>query len=153
MVALIVPPDKSPEAVRKWLPVVAFTRRVAKAEGINLIEIRLHSHARGSIACYDAQASWEDHFVEFCGGQNRETALHELAHLVVEDYHSRVWATALMALHRTYLPPARCQRADRVLAMEYRSARPLYLARYGHAAPHKSELPPARKCHQRRRKK
>jgi hypothetical protein len=55
----------------------------------------------------------------------------------------------LMALHRLYLPKARCLRADRVLAMEYRSARPLYLARYGHSAPKKSEEPPARKCHRR----
>lgn len=132
---------------------VAFTRRVAEAEGIDLREIRLHAHARGSIACYDAQASWEDHFVEFCGGQNRETALHELAHLIVEDYHSKTWAVCLMALHRTYLPPARARRADRVLAMEYRSARPLYLARYGHSAPKKSEEPPARKCHRRKTSK
>ena len=91
MIALIVPPDKSPEAVKKWLPVVAFTRRVAKAEGINLKEIRLHSHPRGSIACYNAQASWEDHFVEFCGGQNRETALHELAHMWFGDLVTMDW--------------------------------------------------------------
>ena len=73
--------------------------------------------------------------IEFCGGQDRETALHEIAHLITKEGHSRIWAVALMALHRRYLSPDRCHRADRVLAMEYRSARPLYLERYGSAAP------------------
>jgi hypothetical protein len=152
VIRVVVPNDKPEAATRRWSPVLAFAKRVAKAERINLEEIRLHHHPKGSIACFDAEASWEDHWIAFCGGQNRETALHELAHLVVEDYHSKTWAVALMALHRAYLPPARCRRADRVLAMEYRSARPLYAARYGeNPPPFKSEKPARRRARRPRR--
>jgi hypothetical protein len=136
VIPLVVPEDKPADAVKRWTPVIAFTRRIAKMEKVHIDEIRLHSHPIGAEACYDAEASWEDRAViEFCGGQNRETALHELAHLITKEGHSRIWAFALMALHRRYLSPERCGRADRVLAMEYRSARPLYLERYGSAAP------------------
>lgn len=152
VIRVIVPNDKPEAATRLWSPVIAFTRRVAKAEGINLEEIHLHHHPKGATACYDAEASWEDHWIAFCGGQNRETVLHELAHLIVEDYHSKAWATATMALHRAYLPPARCRRADRVLAMEYRSARPVYAARYGeNAPPFKSERAERRRARRPRR--
>jgi hypothetical protein len=152
VIRVIVPNDKPDTAVRRWSSVLAFTKRVAKAERIVLDEIRLHHHPKGSIACFDAEASWEDHWIAFCGGQNRETALHELAHLVVEDYHSKTWATALMALHRAYLPPARCRRADRVLAIEYRSARPLYAARYGeNPPPFKSDKTARRRARRPRR--
>ena len=153
MTRLVVPEGKPAAAVRRWAPVLRFTRRVAEAERVKLEEIRLHSHPRGAQACFDAQASWEDHFIEFCGGQNRETALHELAHLIVEDYHSKTWAVSLMALHARYLPAERCKRADRVLAIEYRSARPLYLARYGSSAPRFKSDTPARKCKRKRRRR
>jgi hypothetical protein len=152
VIRVVVPNDKPEAATRRWSPVLAFTKRVAKAERIVLDEIRLHHHPKGSIACFDAEASWEDHWIAFCGGQNRETALHELAHLVVEDYHSKAWAIALMALHRAYLPPARCRRADRVLAIEYRSARPLYAARYGeNPPPFKSDKTARRRARRPRR--
>jgi hypothetical protein len=152
VIRLVVPDGKPEAATKRWSPVVAFTKRVAKAEGINLQEIRLHYHPTATIACFDAEASWEEQWVAFCGGQNRETALHELAHLVVEDYHSKAWAVALMALHRAYLPPTRCRRADRVLAIEYRAARPLYAARYEeNAPPFKSDKVARRRARRPRR--
>lgn len=134
-VEVIIPPDKPAQAVARWQPIIRYTKKVAELEGIDLRQIILHSHPAGSMACYMAEADWEAHSITLCGGQDRQTALHELAHLLIEDYHTRFWAQELFRMHRLYLPANRVGRADRMVAKEYPKARQLYSSVYGTRPP------------------
>lgn len=135
MIRLIVPQDKPVEKVDAWKPTIAFLERVSEAESIRVEAVILHSHPDGSIGCYDGEADFDEYTVSLCSGQDKETILHELAHLSVNDYHSRKWAIETMRLHSKYLSAKKALHADRVLAIEYRSARPLFAVKYGFAAP------------------
>jgi hypothetical protein len=135
MIRLIIPEDKPVEKVDAWKPTIAFLERVAEAEAIRVEAVILHSHPDGSIGCYDGEADFDGYTVTLCSGQDKETILHELAHLSVNDYHSRKWAIETMRLHSKYLSPKKALHADRVLAIEYRSARPVFAVKYGFAAP------------------
>jgi hypothetical protein len=135
MIRLIVPEDKPAEKVDAWKPTIAFLERVAEAEKIRVEAVILHSHPEGSLGCFDGEADFDEYTVTLCSGQDKETILHELAHLSVNDYHSRKWAIETMRLHSKYLSPKKALHADRVLAIEYRSARPLFAAKYGFNSP------------------
>jgi len=135
MIRLIVPEDKPVEKVDAWKPTIAFLERVSEAEKIRVEAVILHSHPEGSLGCYDGEADFDEYTVTLCSGQDKETILHELAHLAVSDWHSRKWAAETMRLHSKYLSPRKALHADRVLAIEYRSARPLFALKYGFAAP------------------
>lgn len=131
MAKLIIPDDKPLQSVEKWLPIFDYLVKVAKAEGIPVKEMRVHSHPAGTYACWDAEADFDEMSVTFCGGQDRETVLHELAHLLVEDHHTRVWAQELFRMHRLYLPKHRVARADRAVARDYQKGMSLYKEVYG----------------------
>lgn len=137
---IVIPPDKPAESVAKWRPILQYLQHVASVESVRVDEVRLHHHAnrsrkRPALACYAAEADWDHHTIDLCGGQDKATVLHEIAHLLTEEHHTRRWSAVLMRLHRQYLPPRKVQRADRMLAMEYPKARPLYRERYGAPAP------------------
>ena len=135
MIEVRIPPEKPAAQVAKWRPTIAFLRRVAAAEKIHVTAIILHAHPAGTIGCYDGEADFDEATIALCSGQDKETVLHELAHLSSNDYHGKKWATEVMRLHSKYLPKAKALHADRVLAIEYRSARPLFAAKYGFHAP------------------
>lgn len=135
MISYLIPPDKPAEQVRKWQPILRFLARVSNAEGIEVRAVALHNHPEGTVACYDGETDFDEKRIDLCGGQDRETVLHELAHLESDDYHGKRWASSLMHLHGKYLSPKRAAHADRVLAIEYRAARPLFRLKYGFAAP------------------
>lgn len=137
---IIVPPDKPAADTARWQPTLRFLQRVVDGEHVRLDAVHLHHHPRrpdGSrpVACYCGEADWEFHTLTLCGGQDRLTVLHEVAHLIVEDYHTVIWSAEVMRLHRVWLPADDVQHADRLLAMEYRKARSLYRSVYGASAP------------------
>jgi len=137
---VVVPPEKPADDVARWQPTLRYLQRVVDAEGVRLDEVHLHHHprrrdGRRRVACFCAEADWETHTLTLCGGQDRQTILHEVGHLIVEDYHTAIWSAETMRLHRVWLPAHRVQHADRLLAMEYRKARGLYRAVYGAPAP------------------
>lgn len=135
MIEVRIPPEKPAAQVAKWRPYISFLRRVAAAEKIHVNAIILHAHPTGTIGCYDGEADFDEATISLCSGQDKETILHELAHLSSDDYHGKKWATELMQLHSKYLSPKKALHADRVLAIEYRSARPLFFSKYGFHAP------------------
>lgn len=135
MIEVQIPPEKPAAQVAKWRPIISFLRRVAAAEKITVNAIILHAHPTGTIGCYDGEADFDEATISLCSGQDKETVLHELAHLSSDDYHGKKWSTELMRLHSKYLSPKKALHADRVLAIEYRSARPLFFTKYGFHAP------------------
>ncbi len=135
MIEIIIPPEKPESEVRRWYPILRFLKRVAAAEKIEVRTVALHAHAPGTVSCYDGETDFDEKRIDLCSGQDKETVLHELAHLESDDYHGKRWSMSLMHLHQKYLPKARCEHADRVLAIEYRAARPLFRERYGVSAP------------------
>jgi len=130
-VELRIPEGKPEDQVARWRPTIRFLERVAKAEGINVAAVQLHNHPPGSRACYDGEADFDESLITLCGGQDRETVLHELAHLQTQTWHKRSWALALVRLHERWLSPRKCARADRSLAHDYPKARRVYRAKYG----------------------
>lgn len=137
---IIVPPDKPAADTARWQPILRYLQRVVDGEHVRLDTVYLHHHPRrpdGSrqVACFCGEADWQDHTLTLCGGQDRITILHEIAHMIVEDHHTAIWSAETMRLHRVWLPADQVQHADRLLAIEYRKARGLYRSVYGAPAP------------------
>lgn len=128
---LRIPEGKPEDQVERWRPTIRFLERVAKAEGINVAAVQLHNHPIGSRSCYDGEADFDESVIALCSGQDRETVLHELAHLQTQTWHKRSWAQALFRLHERWLSPRKCAKADRALARDYPKARRVYRAKYG----------------------
>ena len=128
---LRIPEGKPEDQVERWRATIRFLERVAKAEGINVAAVQLHNHPIGSRACYDGEADFDESVIALCSGQDRETVLHELAHLQTQTWHKRSWAQALFRLHARWLSPRKCAKADRALARDYPKARRVYRAKYG----------------------
>ena len=113
----------------KCLVMLRFLKRIAKKEQIEVLKVGFHPHHRPD--CFDAETDFEDKSIVFCGSIDRITVLHELAHLSVDQPHTRAWAERLLEYHDRYLPADVRARADRSIALNYGKGATAYYRKYG----------------------
>ena len=118
------------DPVRKarYAPMIAWMRRIAKREGIEVLRVDFHPKHRPT--CHDAETDFDEKSVNFCGNCDKITILHELAHLATDSPHTRAWADLLLEYHERYLSPATRKRADRNLALNYGKGQSAYYRKY-----------------------
>lgn len=107
---------------------LTFLRRIATRENIEVRKIDFHPRHRPD--CFDAETDFDEKSITFCGSIDRITVLHELAHLAVDQPHTRAWAERLLELHQEYLPPDVRRRADRSIALNYGKGATAYYRKY-----------------------
>jgi len=102
-----------PAAWRRWRPTLEMLALVAARKRRRLRWVRVHEHlgARREPAHPFGWVVTESGEMFLCS-YDKETALHEFAHLVTGDSHGDAWARACFELHRGFLAPGAVRAAD-----------------------------------------
>ncbi|MFM6971837.1 MAG: hypothetical protein ACKOWH_04545 [Rhodoluna sp.] len=119
-----------------WKPTLQLLDRIVTDKRWKLHWVKIHSHVGAKRSPRHSQA-WVDKDTDtmmLCHF-DRETMLHEVAHLPKDDGHSDVWARRLWKLQQDYLPKREIKSAQLEMT-RYLSGRRLYRKKIG-VAPEK----------------
>ena len=128
-------PGFQPDAWPLWKPTLQLMDRVLREKKWKLVWVRVHSHLGVKTSPNHSQA-WVDKDTDtmmLCHF-DKETMLHEVAHLPKDDAHSDVWARRLWKLQSEYLTPREAKRAHLELT-RYRAGVRLWAKTYGSKPP------------------
>ena len=124
-------PGFQAEAWPLWKPTLLLLDKVLKDKKWKLNWVRIHSHIGAKRSPRHSQA-WVDKDTDtmlLCHF-DKETMLHEIAHLPKDDAHSDAWAKRLWQLQETYLSKKDAQLAHLEIT-RYLSGRRLYTKMLG----------------------
>ncbi len=87
-----------------WQPLIAWTKKVAEAEGIHVSLLEIHHHTSSPVKCPLGEAGKDKPTIMLCTyHDDKDTALHELAHVVTAGLHSAEWSTMFIRLINKWL--------------------------------------------------
>jgi hypothetical protein len=123
------------EAWPLWKPTLLLLDKVLQEKKWKLNWVRIHSHLGVSRSPRHSMA-WVDKDTDtmmLCHF-DKDTMLHELAHLPKDDAHSDAWAKRLWELQETYLGKREALIAHQEIT-RYLSGRRLYKKKFGEKPP------------------
>jgi hypothetical protein len=102
-------PEKMNDRERaRWLPVIRLVHTVCEQQGIPLKVLTFHHHVPARRGWQDhheyGEADLDDKIIELCA-KDHDTALHELAHIWCDTFHTEKWARAYIKLLLIYMLP------------------------------------------------
>jgi hypothetical protein len=115
-----------------WEENVRFLDHILKSYQLDLFQIYLHWHKDPDLSHYCGVTYIDEKRMAFCTGNDKETMLHEVAHLKygVPD-HNEKWANHLIDLHHAHLKGVDLKKADAELVRDYKNAEKAYKKRFG----------------------
>ena len=118
-----------------WKPTLESLDRVNREKKLKLQWVRIHSHlgVKKSPTHAMGWADKEEKTMFLCHF-DKETMLHEAAHILTIGSHSDKWAKTLFNLYEEYLPAKQSRKAQDEMG-RYLSGRRVYLKKYGVKAP------------------
>lgn len=118
-----------------WKPTLTLLDLVNKEKKLKLSWVRIHSHlgAKKSPSHAMGWADDESRTMFLCHF-DKETMLHEAAHLITIGSHTDRWAKTLFDLYDLYLPKKQARKAQDEMG-RYLSGRRVYLKKFGSRAP------------------
>jgi len=119
------------EAWALWRPTLQLLNKVLLEKKWKLNWVRIHSHlgAKRSPAHSQAWVDKDTDTMMLCHF-DKETMLHEIAHLPKDDGHSDAWAKRLWSLQDDYLNKTQAKAAHLEIT-RYLSGRRLYIKKFG----------------------
>lgn len=124
-------PGFQAEAWALWKPTLLLLDKVLREKKWKLNWVRIHSHLGVKRSPRHSQA-WVDKDTDtmlLCHF-DKDTMLHELAHLPKDDAHSDAWAKRLWELQETYLSKKDAAAAHLEIT-RYLSGRRIYIKKFG----------------------
>jgi hypothetical protein len=116
--------------VDTWRESIEFLDTLIRERNLELYHVFLHWHADPDIAHYCGVTYIDEKRMAFCSGNDKETMLHEVAHLQYKAQpHDEVWAEHLFALHAEYLDGSALEKADADLIKDYKAAAKVFKRR------------------------
>ena len=101
---LIKPKAMPDEALIPWLATLELIDRVITDKNIKVKKVRIHYHPNGMRTDHAlGEADFDYKTIVLCAS-DFDTALHEIAHIWMNEYHSKKWARALYRLYDEYVP-------------------------------------------------
>lgn len=128
-------PGFQKEAWELWRPTLLLLEKVLKEKKWKLNWVRIHSHLGAQRSPRHSMA-WVDKDTDtmlLCHF-DKDTMLHEIAHLPKDDAHSDAWAKRLWNLQDKYLNKAEARKGHLELT-RYLSGRRLYIKKLGERPP------------------
>jgi hypothetical protein len=97
----------------RWLPIIRLIYVVSYQQGIRFKELNFHHHVpprRGWTEDHHelGEADLDDKIITLCS-KDHDTALHELAHIWTDTFHTEKWAKAYIKLLRLYMLPTEAE--------------------------------------------
>jgi len=105
-VRIVYHPDAPASERQRWKAVVALIRKVCKEQEIGLGRVHLHYHPDGEDTLPDTHPHGEAEYwgkTIFLCTADKDTALHEIAHVWTKSWHSPKWAEAYLYLCEQYM--------------------------------------------------
>lgn len=104
-----------------WKPLIEWTDMVAKAEGIKISLLEIHHHQKTPVKCPLGEADREKPEIMLCTfHDDKDTALHEIAHVATPGLHSSEWSELYVKLIRKWLKGKEQARAMYHACRDYR---------------------------------
>lgn len=89
----------------RWRPIISFIRRVCEEQSIPLKRVHVHYHPNEDDMAEDhpfGEAEYWNNVIYLCS-DDTDTALHELAHVWTENWHTPKWASVYLSLCEIYM--------------------------------------------------
>lgn len=119
-------------ALATWESSLRFLNTLIKDHDLSLHHVFIHWHKDPEITHYCGVTYLDEKRMAFCSGNDKETMLHEVAHLQYgKSEHDEKWADLLFTLHHKYLKGAELRAADAALVKDYKQAEKAYKKRFG----------------------
>ena len=115
-----------------WEDNIKFLDQLVKEHNLTLYQVFIHWHKDPDVVHYCGVTYIDEKRMAFCSGNDKETMLHEIAHLQygIPD-HNEKWADRLITLHEKYLKGMDLKRAHGDLASDYSNAAKAFKRRFG----------------------
>ena len=110
----VVFPEKMNDRERaRWVPIIRLVNLVSQQQNIEFVELNFHHHVpprRGWTEDHHelGEADLDDKIITLCS-KDYDTALHELAHIWTDTFHTEKWAKAYIKLLMLYMLPAEAE--------------------------------------------
>lgn len=119
------------KALNMWEPNMRFLQELLDKYNIDLVQVYLHWHKDPDEVHYCGVTWLDEKRMAFCSGNDKETMLHEVAHMM-QGYpeHDETWADQLLQIHNENLKGHELRKADSELCKEYSAAAKAYKKRY-----------------------
>ena len=110
----VVFPEKMNDRERaRWVPIIRLINLVSQQQNIEFVELNFHHHVpprRGWTEDHHelGEADLDDKIITLCS-KDYDTALHELAHIWTDTFHTEKWAKAYIKLLMLYMLPAEAE--------------------------------------------
>jgi hypothetical protein len=106
-----------------WKDSIEFLDTLVRERELDLYHVFIHWHADPDTAHYCGVTYIDEKRMAFCSGNDKETMLHEVAHLQYKAQpHDEVWAEHLINLHQEYLDGPALDKANHDLSRDYKAA-------------------------------
>ena len=107
------PPEMKYRERLRWNPIIRLIHTVSQQQKIHVSELQFHHHSPPRRTWKDhhdmGEADLDDKIIYLCS-KDFDTALHELAHIWTDTYHTEKWAGAYVKLCLIYLLPSEAQK-------------------------------------------
>jgi hypothetical protein len=119
------------KALTLWETNLRFLEELLKAHKLDLVQVFIHWHKDPDEIHYCGVTWMDERRMAFCAGNDKETMLHEVAHLMMMyPEHDELWADQLLVLHKQHLKANELKKADAELCRDYTAAAKAYKKRY-----------------------
>lgn len=120
-----------PKAVAMWESNLRFLEDLLQKYKLDLVQAYVHWHKDPDEVHYCGVTWLDEKRMAFCSGNDKETMLHEIAHLItMYPEHDEKWADQLLVLHKENLKGTELRKADSELCKDYSAAAKAYKKRY-----------------------
>jgi hypothetical protein len=123
---LVIPVQMPKRDLTRWRKSLTVVAAIAESRKINLTVVRLHYHnppkSRSSYGDHHPMGEAETDFgeVTLCAN-DVDTAVHELAHIITKENHTKKWAETYIKLATEYMPIGVAKRALRHASKFYKT--------------------------------
>ena len=124
------------KALSLWEDNLKFLEGLLQKYKLDLIQVYLHWHKDPDEIHYCGVTWLDERRMAFCAGNDKETMLHEVAHvMMMYPEHDEAWANQLLSLHKDNLTAQELRKADSELCKDYSAAAKAYRKRYSKEPP------------------
>jgi hypothetical protein len=128
--ALSVQKGMPPRILATWEESILFLDQLIREHKLDLYHVYIHWHEDPELTHYCGVTYIDDKRMAFCSGNDKETMLHEIAHLEYkETEHNEIWAGKLIDLHEKYLTGKALEKANADLSKDYKAAERVFKRR------------------------
>ncbi len=111
------------KALNLWEKNLRFLEELLKKYKLDLVQVYIHWHKDPDEIHYCGVTWMDERRMAFCAGNDKETMLHEVAHLIMlYPEHDELWSDQLLTLHKDNLKGLELRKADAELCKPIRSA-------------------------------